>query len=130
MRNIETKLVFVGGNGFVYGISTIDGSVAWERALKSGWFKSGNPFVSLMEDNEFLYAFSYGTLFKIEKNTGAIIMTGKEIKKLRNHAGVFSADPDASTGSAMLISDDMNMNHGHGSGHAPGEAGHGGGGGH
>jgi len=37
--------------------------MAWEGELKPGWFKTGSTFVSLLEDDEFLYALSHGKLF-------------------------------------------------------------------
>ena len=127
MSKKNNNLVFIGGNGYVYGIYTNDGSVAWETELKPGWWKTGNSFVSLLEDDKYLYAFSYGILYRLSKENGNILMQGNEIKKLKNQAGVFSSDPDASTGGAVFISSYGGSNDG---GSHTGDGGGGGGGGH
>jgi hypothetical protein len=90
-------MIFVGGNGYVFGIWVINGRGAWKTKLKKGWFNFGNPFVSLMEDSDYLLAFSYGILYTIEKETGHIVMESNTIKELKNHAGVFPSDSNAST---------------------------------
>jgi len=104
MTNAHKKLVFVGGNGFVVALRTSDGSEAWRAELNPCWFKTGNQFVSLMEDQEFLYAFSYGMLFKLEKHTGVLVMKGPGIAKLKYCAAIFAVNPDAAAGGAAVAS--------------------------
>jgi len=123
--NAPRKFVYIGGSGYIYAIYTSDGEIAWELQLKPGWLKTGNNFVSIMEDGVFLYAFSYGIFYKIRKSNGEIMCKGKEIKNLKNKAGVFSVDPDASTGGSIAIGSDG----GDGSGDGGGDGGGGGGGG-
>jgi len=118
----QRKIVYVGGNGFVYAIYTRDGEAAWELELKPGWFKTGNNFVSIMEDGPLLYAFAYGVFYAIKKVNGEIVCKGKEVKKLKDKAGVFSVDPDASTGGSVAVGSDG----GDGSGDGGGDGGGGG----
>jgi hypothetical protein len=99
----KRHMVFIGGNGFVFGIRTMDGGVAWKTELKKGWFKSGNSFVSLTEDIDYLFAFSYGILYKIDKETGCILAEGLKIKQLKQSAGVFSSNHNDSI---LLIEED------------------------
>jgi hypothetical protein len=124
--NTNRKFVYIGGNGYVYALLTRSGEVAWETELKPGWFKTGNNFVSLMEDGQYLYAFSYGTFYKLKKSTGEIVAKGNEIKNLKNKAGVFSVDPDASTGGAVAIGSDGGDGSGDGGGGGDGDGGGGG----
>ncbi len=97
------EMVFVGGNGFVVGISTRTGQPVWETQLRTGWFRVGNRFVSLQEDGPLLYAFSGGTLYVLRKRDGQLLKTGAAIPKLKHHAGVFSTDPDASNAGSIAI---------------------------
>jgi hypothetical protein len=99
-------LVFVGGNGYVVGISTRTGQPVWETQLRTGWFRAGNRFVSLQEDGPLLYAFSGGTLFVLRKRDGRLLKTGVTIPKLKHHAGVFSVDPDSSRADSIAIAAD------------------------
>ncbi|HBE67747.1 MAG TPA: hypothetical protein DDW52_06315 [Planctomycetaceae bacterium] len=118
-------LLFVGGNGTVYALRASDCSVHWTTALKSGWLVSGSPFVSLRETDKHLYAFSYGTLYKLDKRTGAVLQAGDQIKNLKHRAGVFSTTFDSNSASfddACLAGDD-------GSGDGDGGGGDGDGGG-
>lgn len=97
MRPHDPKaLVFVGGNGCVMAISTSSGQPVWETPLNTGWFRTGNRFVSLQEDGPLLYAFSGGTLYVLRKRDGRLLKTGVTIPKLKHHAGVFSVDPGSS----------------------------------
>jgi outer membrane protein assembly factor BamB len=78
-------LVFVGANGFVCGLSKDTGAVVWETQLKKGFLKSGASFVSLMDADDALYAFSSGRLYKINKRDGNVLFEGSKIKKLKHH---------------------------------------------
>lgn len=96
-------LVFVGGNGCVMAISTSTGQSVWETPLNTGWFRTGNRFVSLQEDGPLLYAFSGGTLYVLRKRDGRLLKTGVTIPKLKHHAGVFSVDPDSSHAGSIAM---------------------------
>lgn len=97
-------LVFVGGNGCVIAISTSTGQPVWETPLNTGWFRTGNRFVSLQEDGPLLYAFSDGTLYVLRKRNGRLLKTGVTIPKLKHHAGVFSVAPDSSHAGSTAMS--------------------------
>ena len=109
----------------MYAMRQSDCSILWETELKSGWFISGSPFVSLRETSEHLFAFAYGTLYKLDKRTGAILCAGDQIKNLKHRAGVFATTFDtegASFDDACLAGDN-----GSGDGDAGGGDGDGGG---
>lgn len=125
--NPTRSYVYIGGNGYVYAIHTDDGTVAWEVELKPGWFKSGSSFVSLMEDGPVLYAFAYGTFYRIRKDSGEIECIGPGIPRLKHTAGVFSVDPDASTGGSVILGSDGHDGHDGGGGDGGGDGGGGGG---
>jgi outer membrane protein assembly factor BamB len=98
-------LVFVGANGFVCGLSKDTGAVVWETQLKKGLLKSGSSFVSLMDAEDALYAFSSGQLYKINKRDGSILFEGQKLKKLKNHiATIAIANKSNSNGVASAVS--------------------------
>jgi outer membrane protein assembly factor BamB len=96
------RVVYVGGAGYVYALKTSDGTVLWETELKSGWFKFGSDFVSLLEEEKVLHAFSYGKYYAISKRTGSILVEGPEVPKLKARASVFAGDPVDSTGGMIV----------------------------
>ncbi|MBN1868278.1 hypothetical protein JW916_13415 [Candidatus Sumerlaeota bacterium] len=101
IRRDDARVVYVGGQGRVCAVSSHDGSVLWERELKKGgWFKIVNPFLSLVEDENVLYAFCSGQLFVLEKTTGKILVEGKPIEKLKHVPAVLAGD---ATGAAAAI---------------------------
>ncbi len=100
------RVVFVGGAGYVYALRTSDGTVLWETALKTGWFKMGNDFVSLLEEDQVLHAFSYGKYYTLSKETGEILVEGPEVPKLKSRASVFAGDPVDSTGGMVVAGGD------------------------
>ncbi len=113
------NLLYVGGNGSVYAMRATDCSIQWTTELKSGWLITGSPFVSLRETNECLFAFAYGTLYKLDKRTGEILETGQQIKNLKHRAGVFSTTFEsdaASLDDACLAGDDGSGDGGDGGG--------------
>lgn len=87
----EKEVLYVGGNGCVYAIRASNCQILWELELRSGWFISGTPFVSLRETPLNLFAFAYGRMFKIEKRTGNLIAESEQIKNLKHRAGVFAS---------------------------------------
>ena len=100
---------YIGGNGLVVAIDSDGGRVIWQTELKTGWFKLGASFVSLTEDGQFLYAFSYGKLYKLNKNSGKIILESEVVKKLKHLTGVFSSTgPDQQSIAASLYSTSSN----------------------
>ncbi|MGF1656217.1 MAG: hypothetical protein ACFCU3_04470 [Verrucomicrobiales bacterium] len=83
--------IFIGGAGHVIALCRNSGEILWERELNPRFFKSANDFVSLLETKKGLLAFSYGTLYRIEPSTGAIIWQ-KHIKQLKYSVGIISTD--------------------------------------
>ena len=108
MKNTNTK--FIGGNGMIVAINADTGKSLWETELKSGWFKMGSSFVSLTEDSNFLYAFAYGKLYKIEKTNGRILLEGEETKKLKHASAVFSGIDNAQLSGAGVINESEKKN--------------------
>jgi len=83
--------VFVGGRGRVYALDKTTGQLIWEVELKGGFFKMGNDLVSLLETVDRVYAFSYGTLYRMKKDTGEIEWK-THIPHLKHHAGLLAVD--------------------------------------
>jgi len=89
MANFDN--IFVGGRGHVYALDKETGTLLWDITLKEGFFKTGNELVSLLETAERLYAFSYGTLYRIEKKSGRIEWQ-THIPHLKHHAGLMAVE--------------------------------------
>ena len=100
------KQVYVAGSGWIYAISTETGTIDWELELKSGWVKTGSGFVSLQEDGPFLYAFSYGIFYKINKLNGEVLIRSPEIKTLKHSAAIFAFQPHGSAGAEAAAAAD------------------------
>ncbi len=83
--------IFVGGRGRVYALDKLSGRQIWEVLLKDGFFKTGNDLVSLLETSDRLYAFSYGTLYRLKKETGDIEWKA-HIPHLKHHVGLIAVD--------------------------------------
>lgn len=81
--------IYVGGGGCVYAIRRADGGVVWEAQLLKGFFKSGSNFVSLLETPDTLYAFTSGTLFALEKDSGKTRWS-TEIPHLKHYPGLLT----------------------------------------
>ncbi len=121
------ETLYVGGNGFVYAISTHNCGVLWGVELNPGWFVAGSPFVSLRKTDRYLFAFAYGRLYKLDKRSGQILQQSEQLKKLKHRAGVFSTTFD----SASMSFDDSvlagDCGDGDGGGGGDGDGGDGGG---
>lgn len=83
--------IFIGGRGHVYTLDKLTGSKIWEVELKKGFFKMGNDVVSLMESSDCVYAFSYGTLFRMKKENGEIEWQ-TYIRDLKHSVGLLAVD--------------------------------------
>lgn len=83
--------IFLGGEGHVFALCRNSGEILWQTELKSGYFKTGRDFVSLLETKKGLFAFSYGTLYRIEPKTGAILWQNK-INQLKHSVGILATD--------------------------------------
>lgn len=86
------KLVYVGGDGYVHAFDRNSGELVWETELKKGFFVSGSSFVSLVEAQDGIFAFSYGKMYKLDKGTGEKLFEGPEIKRLKNSVCMISVD--------------------------------------
>ena len=69
----NSPYLFIGGNSTAYALDKITGKIVWEKQLKTGFFKTGNDFVTLSEGLDFLYAFTHGIAFCLDKYTGKIV---------------------------------------------------------
>lgn len=99
------SVVYVGGAGAVYALRTRDGEVLWETPLKTGWFNLGNDFVSLIEEETILHAFSYGTYYRLSKQSGRILVEGPTVPKLKHRASLFAGDPVDFSGGSVVAGD-------------------------
>lgn len=103
------EILYIGGSGTVYAMRAKDCSVLWCVELQTSWLLAGSAFVSLRETDTHLFAFAYGTLYKIDKASGHILQKGGQIKALKSRAGVFSTSTDSDFSScddAALAGDD------------------------
>lgn len=87
----DFKYIFIGGRGRIFALDKMTGNTLWEVQLKDGFLKVGNDLVSLLETRDRLYAFSYGTLYRIKKDTGEIEWK-TYIPYLKHHAGLLAVD--------------------------------------
>lgn len=87
----NSPYLFIGGRGRVYALDKSDGSIKWEVELKTGFFKAGSGFVTLSEGVDFLFAFSYGIAFCIDKYTGTILWQTL-IKHLKHEVASMAVD--------------------------------------
>jgi len=81
--------IFIGGR--VYALDKLTGEQCWEVKLKDGFVKTGNDLVSLLETADRLYAFSYGTLYRLKKESGKIEWQ-THIPHLKHYAGILAVD--------------------------------------
>jgi outer membrane protein assembly factor BamB len=91
MMQIKSQFLYIGGGGRVYALERSTGRKAWETELKTGWFKSGKDFVSLVEGLDHLYAVSYGIVFALHKGSGEILWR-QEIPALRYQIATLTID--------------------------------------
>ncbi len=83
--------IFLGGAGYVFALNRDSGDILWETELQPGFFKMEKDFVSLLETKKGLFAFAYGTLYRLDPSRGSIIWR-KKIDKLKNSVGILSTD--------------------------------------
>ncbi|MEO0476123.1 MAG: hypothetical protein AAF085_09180 [Planctomycetota bacterium] len=87
----NSPYLFIGGRSYVYALDKLSGDIAWEIALKPGFFKSGKDFVTLSEGLDFLFAFTHGIAFCLDKYTGRIIWQ-TPIKRLKYETTSMAVD--------------------------------------
>lgn len=87
----NSPYLFLGGRGRAYALDKLNGSIAWEVQLKTGFFKTGSDFVTLSEGVDFLYAFTYGIAFCLDKYTGKVLWQ-KPIKELKHYPASMVVD--------------------------------------
>jgi outer membrane protein assembly factor BamB len=118
---MNSDTIFLGGAGHVFALCRNSGDVLWETELKPGFFKMGKDFVSLLETKKGLFAFAYGTLYRIDPLRGDILWQ-KKIDKLKNSVGIISTDCYVSFGAEIASGGDCD-----GGGDGSGDGGDGGG---
>lgn len=107
-QNHMSNNLYIGGNGRVFAMDPATCAIRWSLELNPGWFVMGSPFVSLKETERHLFAFAYGTLYKIDKRDGSIVEKSEPIRELKHKPGVFSTTLDATMSSdvdAAIIGD-------------------------
>jgi outer membrane protein assembly factor BamB len=87
----NSPYLFVGGNSRVFALDKSTGGIAWDIQLKSGWFKTGKDFVTLSEGVDYLFAFSHGIAFCLDKESGTTIWQ-REISELKHHVASLAVD--------------------------------------
>ncbi|MEM9914664.1 MAG: hypothetical protein AAF911_06870 [Planctomycetota bacterium] len=90
-RAPDSPYLFVGGRSRVFALDKASGTIIWEVELKSGWFKTGNDFVTLSEGLDRLFAFTHGIAFCLDKYSGAIIWD-QPINELKHHVASMTVD--------------------------------------
>lgn len=98
----QDQTIYVGGRGRVYSLDTGSGEQHWETLLKSGFFKLGNGLVTLLEKEDALFAFSYGTLYRLDKEDGKIVWE-KHLPDMKHYAGLMIAGNDGGQSAAIAI---------------------------
>jgi outer membrane protein assembly factor BamB len=69
---MTSNTLFVGVNAHVVAIDKSTGATLWQTKLKGG-LTSGARFVSLLVQDGRVYAHTYGELFCLDQETGAIL---------------------------------------------------------
>lgn len=87
----QPDYLYVGGRGRVFALDKRTGTPMWRTELKSGWFKWGHSFVTLVEGLDRIYAFAYGTVSCLTKDRGEILWQ-KEIRELKSSLASLAVD--------------------------------------
>ncbi len=101
--------IFIGLNGRVSAIEKRNGRTLWETRLKKGISSSGT-FVTLLVEEERIYAHTYGELYCLDTETGKLLWTnnlpglGFDIGCLATKACATSATPAAGQSAATRAS--------------------------
>ncbi len=66
------SILYVGVKAHVVAVDKATGGTLWQTKLKSG-LTSGDRFVSLLVQDGRVYAHTYGELFCLDQQTGAIL---------------------------------------------------------
>jgi len=71
---MTSSILYVGVKAHVVAVDKATGGTLWQTKLKSG-ITSGDRFVSLLVQDGHVYAHTYGELFCLDQQTGAILWT-------------------------------------------------------
>lgn len=69
---MSSNTIFVGVKAHVVAVDKTTGATLWATKLKGG-LTSGERFVTLMVDGDHVYAHTYGELFCLDADTGAVL---------------------------------------------------------
>ena len=95
---MSSSIVYVGVKTQVSAIDQIHGTTLWQTKLKSGAV-SGDGFVTLLVENDRVYAHTYGELYCLDAVTGALLWNnpleglGYGMVSLATHGSSSSASP-------------------------------------
>jgi len=62
--------LFVGAKGHVVAFSKRDGALLWKTRLRGGFRIAGDRFVTVLADDDRIYAHTFGALFCLDARTG------------------------------------------------------------
>lgn len=69
---MPSSLLYVGVKAQVVALDPTTGAIRWQTLLKSG-FTSGDSFVTLLVQEPLVFAHTYGEVFCLEAETGAVV---------------------------------------------------------
>lgn len=95
--------LYVGAKGKIVVIDAGTGKTIKEITLNQSWLKSGNGFVNMIKNGDFIYAHTYGRLYCIEINSSKIIWSN-ELKGAGYDLTTIISDDDNNIRGNMIAS--------------------------
>jgi outer membrane protein assembly factor BamB len=65
-----SELLFIGAKAHVAAVNRRDGTLIWKAKLTGGLKISGSGFVTLLVEEERVYAYTFGSLYCLDAATG------------------------------------------------------------